>query len=262
MSHHVSWFNFFPLYDSFYENLQNNFSHTIVFNCGFFPKIPVFETTHHVYAAITVFIILSFLSIRLFYKIKDVQDCNIPNTEISLLNILEIFYENLLVFMENILGKQAKQHIPFVGSLALFILFSNLIGLIPGSLPATDNLNTSLACGLSTFIYFNYQGLKKHKIHHLTHLANPSGIWWGWFLAPLFFPLEMIGLCVRPISLGVRLAGNLIGDHSVVLIFTGLMPILLPLPFLFFGLLICVIQTYVFCLLTCVYILLHTDDSH
>jgi F-type H+-transporting ATPase subunit a len=186
----------------------------------------------------------------------------IPSSNINLINIFELFYTGLNNFMFDIMGKKYKNHSSFVGSLCLFIFFSNILGLIPGSRPSTDNLNTTLACGLSVFIYFNYCGFKIHKLNHIGHLANPIGIWWGWFLSPFFLPLELIGLCIRPFSLAVRLAGNLIGDHSVVAIFSGVMPILLPLPFMFFGLIVCVIQSYVFCLLTCVYIHVHTEESH
>jgi F-type H+-transporting ATPase subunit a len=75
--------------------------------------------------------------------------------------------------------------------------------------------------------------------------------------------VELIGLVVRPFSLGVRLAGNMIGDHKVLFAFSGVLPFLLPLPFYLLGLLVCIIQTIVFCLLTCVYISLHTqEESH
>jgi F-type H+-transporting ATPase subunit a len=96
-------------------------------------------------------------------------------------------------------------------------------------------------------------------VGHFSHIANPLGYWWGWFLSPFFLPIEMIGLIIRPFSLGIRLAGNMVGDHNVLFAFSGLMPFLLPIPFLFFGLMVSFIQTFVFLLLTCVYIKLHTS---
>jgi len=149
-----------------------------------------------------------------------------------------------------------------VGTLALFILFSNVLGLIPGFTSSTNNLNTTIACGFVVFFYFNYHGLMVNGLKHFGHLANPLNVWWGWFLSPFFFPLEFVGILIRPISLGMRLAGNLMGDHSVIMAFTGVMPFLLPLPFLFFGLMVCAVQTFVFVLLTCIYIHIHTIDTH
>jgi len=242
--------------------LQNKYAYTVVFNSSFFPKNPVFETVHHIFAGITVSLFLSIISLVVYYKLKNIQNFLIPSQNITVLNIMELFYETLSKIMHDILGKHFKQHLPFVGSFALFILFSNLLGLIPGFSPSTNNLNTTLACGFIVFIYFNYYGFKVNVIKHITHLANPMGVWWGWFLAPLFFPIELVGVFVRPFSLAIRLAGNLIGDHSVILAFVGLMPILLPLPFMFFGFLVCIIQTFIFCLLTCVYISMHTVNSH
>ena len=134
--------------------------------------------------------------------------------------------------------------------------------LIPGFPPSTDNLNTTIACGMIVFIYFNYQGLRALGFGHISHLANPVGEWWGWILAPLLFPIELTGLIVRPFSLGIRLAGNMIGDHSVMVAFTSISPLLLPMPFFFFGLVVCVVQTLVFCLLTCIYISLHVSNNH
>jgi len=191
------------------------------------------------------------------------EDAIVPSGGFSALNLFELVMEMLAGVMRDIIGKDYKRHLPFVSSLCMFILFSNLLGLIPGFVPPTDNLNTTLACGLCVFVYFNIQGFKAHGIGHLTHMANPLGVWWGWFLAPLMFPVELVGILVRPFSLAIRLAGNMIGDHKVLLAFAGIMPLFLPLPFFILGLLVGLIQTAVFCILTCVYISLHTqEESH
>jgi F-type H+-transporting ATPase subunit a len=129
-------------------------------------------------------------------------------------------------------------------------------------LPATDNLNTTFACGVIVFCYFNFHGLRAHGIGHITHLMFPAGTGvLGWILMPLLFPIELLALFVRPVTLGIRLAANMIGDHAVLLGFAGVMPLLIPLPFYVLGLLVCVIQTVVFCILSCVYISLHTAEA-
>ncbi len=259
MGHDISWYNFLPGYDALLVFFQEHFSRSVVFNDGILPAKGVFETVHHIVAALLVFAVLAVLSLIAKYQLRNLPDVLIPSPKFSLLNFFELILQTCFNLMRDIIGPDYRRHIPFVGTLALFILFSNLLGLLPGFIPPTDNLNTTLACGLLVFFYFNYQGFRVNGIGHITHLANPIGEWWGWFLAPLFFPIELIGLLVRPFSLGIRLAGNMIGDHKVLFAFAGVLPFLLPLPFMVLGLLVALIQTAVFCILTCVYISLHTQ---
>jgi F-type H+-transporting ATPase subunit a len=263
MDHHSSWYHLLPWYEQLMTFLQENFSHTVIFRSGLFPKEKIFETVHHIFAALLVLVILIALSLFARARLKNIEKALVPSPNITIANVLEVFMSVVMGLMKDIIGKDYKRHVPMVGTLALFILVSNLLGLIPGFVPPTDNLNTTIGCGVVVFLYFNWHGLRVHGFGHITHLANPLGAWWGWFLSPLLFPVELIGLLVRPLSLGIRLAGNMIGDHKVLFAFAGVMPFLLPLPFYLLGLLVCIIQTIVFCLLTCVYISLHTqEDSH
>jgi F-type H+-transporting ATPase subunit a len=235
----------------------------VVFRSGLFPKERIFETVHHVFAALLVLLILVVMSLVARHRVKNVEQAIIPSPKITLSNLIEVLMSVIMSQMKNIIGEDYKRHVPLVTTLALFILISNLLGLLPGFVSPMDNLNTTIACGLVVFVYFNFHGLRVHGFNHILHLANPVGAWWGWFLTPLLFPVELIGLVVRPFSLGVRLAGNMIGDHKVLFAFSGVLPFLLPLPFYLLGLLVCIIQTIVFCLLTCVYISLHTqEESH
>ncbi len=261
MGHHLSWYDLIPGYHEFLDFLRQNFLHTVVFNGGIMPKNPTIDTAHHIIAAFLVFFILIVISLFVKKKLRDVELLIIPSKNFNVITFFELILETLLQIMKDIIGKDYKRHLPLIGSLALFILFSNLLGIIPGFTPPTDNLNTTLACGLLVFIYFNYHGFRVNGLGHITHLANPVGAWWGWFLSPLLFPVEVVGLLVRPFSLAIRLAGNMIGDHKVLLAFAGIMPILVPLPFFVLGLLVSIIQTGVFCLLTCVYISLHTQEE-
>lgn len=263
MDHHSSWYHLLPWYSQLQQFFQDNFANTVIFRSGLLPKERIFETMHHVFAAILVVLILAILSLWARFKLKDIQKSVIPSPKITLVNLFEILMTVIMSLMRDIIGPDYKRYVPLVGTLALFILCSNLLGLVPGFVPPTDNLNTTIGCGLVVFCYFNFHGLRVHGLGHITHLANPLGTWWGWFLAPLLFPVELIGLLVRPLSLGIRLAGNMIGDHKVLFAFAGVLPLLLPLPFYLLGLLVCIIQTIVFCLLTCVYISLHTqEESH
>ncbi len=263
MEHHFSWYDLLPGVQRLHDFLQQNYAHTVVFNGGIMPDKGVINTVHHLVAGLIVVFALAVMSLMANRKLRHIEDVIIPNPKFSLLNFFELITQTLANLMRDVIGPDYKRHVPFVGTLCLYILFSNLLGLVPGFVPPTDNLNTTLACGLCVFVYFNMQGFRVQGIGHITHMANPLGVWWGWFLAPLMLPVELIGVLVRPFSLAVRLAGNMIGDHKVLLAFAGIMPILVPLPFFVLGLLVALIQTAVFCILTCVYISLHTqEESH
>jgi F-type H+-transporting ATPase subunit a len=263
MDHHSSWYHLLPWYSQLMAFFQKNFSETVVFRSGILPKERIFETMHHIFASLLVLLILIVLSLVAKRALKNIEQAIMPSPRITVANLLEVLMAVVMGLMSDIIGKDYKRYVPMVGTLALFILCSNLLGLVPGFMSPTDNLNTTIGCGLVVFVYFNYHGFRMHGIKHITHLANPLGVWWGWFLMPLLFPVELIGMLVRPLSLGVRLAGNMIGDHKVLMAFAGVLPILLPLPFYLLGFLVCIIQTIVFCLLTCVYISLHTqEESH
>lgn len=251
MDHHTSWFSFFPGF----HNLQSYVQHA--------PQLVPAEhaAVQHVYAAILVVIALFVMGIIVRGRMADVEKAIIPPTSFGVVALFEIIFDMFAGMGKMVVGHEYRRYLPVVGSLGLFILFSNLLGLIPGFVPPTDNLNTTLVCGVIIFLYFNFHALRVNGIHHLIHLANPVGETWGWILMPLMLPIELISLCVRPVSLALRLAGNMIGDHSVLFAFAGLMPLLVPLPFQVLGLLVCVVQTVVFCLLSFVYISLHATEA-
>lgn len=186
----------------------------------------------------------------------------VPGPEVSTRNLVEALAEALYAQMRQIIGKDAKRYFPVLFTLTLFILFGNLLGLVPGFKPPTDNWNTTFACGLIVFVYYNYHGLRTQGLQHIAHMANPTGVWWGWFMAPLMFPIELVSHIARPLSLGVRLAANMVGDHAVLLAFVGLMPYFLPMPFMLLGLVVCIVQTLVFMLLSMVYLGMATADAH
>ena len=168
---------------------------------------------------------------------------------------MEAFGEFIYNLCRNTMGeKEAKQYFPVIGMLFLFIFFSNVIGLVPGFLPPTDNINTTLALGVFVFIYYNVVGIKEMGlVGHIKHFMGPV-----WYLAFLILPIEIISHAVRPLSLALRLRGNMFGDHLVLSIFSGLLPYIVPIIFLVLGLFVCFIQAFVFTLLTMVYISLAT----
>jgi len=182
----------------------------------------------------------------------------VPDAKLTYKNFFEIIAESLYGLTENVIGHHdAATYFPVVGTLFVFIFTSNLIGLIPGILPPTENLNTTLALGAFVFIYYNYAGVRAHGIAYFKHFLGP--ILW---LAPLMLIIEIASHLFRPLSLALRLRGNIMGDHVVLGVFSGLVPYLLPVVFYGLGVFVAFIQAFVFCLMTMVYISLSTAHDH
>ncbi len=163
--------------------------------------------------------------------------------------VIELVVTALINMLEENIGKEGRKYLPLVGTLAFFIFTANFLGMVPGFSAATGNFNTTVACALIVFLYYNYLGLREHGPGYLKHFTGP--IPW---LAPLMLPIEIIGHLARPFSLGVRLFGNIGGEHLVSAVFYSMIPILLPVPLMILGLFAAVLQTFVFIMLTQVYI--------
>jgi len=154
-------------------------------------------------------------------------------------------------------AERAKKYFPVIGASAIFVFFSNIMALLPGMPVATSNLNITLGCALVVFVLFNFYGLKANGWNYIKHLAGPA-----WYLAWLVLPIELISLCVRPITLSVRLMLNMSVDHLILGIFVSLLALVIPVPLMVLGCLIVLIQTLVFTLLTTIYISLATEHDH
>ena len=188
---------------------------------------------------------------------KKVMSSNLPPKSFGAAAFFDILMEMLLGLMTSMMPREkALKFLPIVTSAAVFILISNLVGLVPGFVPPTQSLNTTLALGGTAFIYFTYQGIKAQGlIGFFKHFMGPMLI-----LAPLMFVVEMIAYCVRPLSLALRLMGNMFGDHQVLFIFMSFGLPLIPLPLMALGMMVCVVQTVVFSLLFIVYLSLAVED--
>jgi len=179
----------------------------------------------------------------------------LPDSKLTARNLMELLMEGVLTIMQSAMPRAAAiRHFWLIGTLGFFILFSNLLGLVPGFLPPTENLNTTFGCASIVFIYYNFYAFKKLGMGHIAHMANPSGEPIGWVMSPLFIVVESISHCIRPVSLSVRLFANIAGDHLVLSVFLGIFPLLLPIPFVGLGLFVALVQTFVFLLLSSVYI--------
>jgi F-type H+-transporting ATPase subunit a len=183
----------------------------------------------------------------------------VPPDRLTLRNIFELFTEMILKFLDDIIGPRGTEFLPLVGTLGFFILFSNLLGLVPGFLPPTGNLNTTVACALVVFFATHYYGIKAHGVKYIKHFLGPVPL-----LSPLFFIIEVISHLARVLSLSMRLFGNIMADH-MLLSLTLMAPLVLPLflsPLsMFLGVFVSLIQTFIFMLLSMIYISLAIEEE-
>jgi len=183
-----------------------------------------------------------------FRQTKKRADQIVPDEKPTFRNFVEIMVETIANLVEGTMGPRGAQFTLLVGTLGLFILFNNLSGLVPGFLPATDNVNTTFACSLTVFFMTHYFGVREHGIKYLKQFMGP--IWW---LSPIMIPIEVIGHLSRPLSLGLRLFGNIMGDHLVTGIFFMLIPLFIPLLGMVLGTFVALVQAFVFVLLSMAY---------
>jgi F-type H+-transporting ATPase subunit a len=172
-------------------------------------------------------------------------------------NFMETVVTGVEGLIDETMGEEGKAFFPLIATFALFILVSNLIALIPGFYPPTANLNTNAALAIIVFAMTHIVGFKKHGIGYLKHFMGPI-IW----LAPLMFIIEIIGHLARPLSLTLRLFGNMYGHEIVLMIFFALVPLFLPIPMMLMGVLVAFIQTFVFTLLAMIYIAGALEEAH
>ncbi|MBI2711731.1 MAG: F0F1 ATP synthase subunit A [Bdellovibrio sp.] len=209
--------------------------------------------------AVGVLIITTFFArVQLLSVMKGSGGGLIPEEKLTYRNFFEIVAESLYKLTESVIGHhETPTYFPAIGTLFVFIFLSNILGLIPIFQPATDNLNTTLALGVFVFLYYNYAGFKAHGPGYLKHFFGPVI-----FLAPLMLIIELASHLFRPLSLALRLRGNIMGDHIVMGVFSGLVPYLLPVVFYGLGVFVAFLQAFVFCLMTMVYISLSTSHDH
>lgn len=166
----------------------------------------------------------------------------------------QVLFESIIDFFESLIldtiGEQGKRYLPVIGTVGLFILTSNLLGLIPGLMSPTSKLNVTLGCALVVWLYYHWQGIKVRGF--LGYLKQFTGS--NLFLAPLLLPIEIISHFSRPVSLSMRLFGNIFSEELLILIIASIIPYFLPLPFMAISIFTAVIQAYVFILLTCIYL--------
>lgn len=168
--------------------------------------------------------------------------------------------------LEEWIGPDGRRYMPLIATLGLFILLGNYAGLVPGLMAPTSNINVTVGCAITTWVYYHYQGFRKQGVvNYLKHFAVPPGapVW----MAPLMLIIELISHSSRLLSLSLRLFGNIFGEELVILILGSIIPFIVPLPMMFLGLITGGLQAFIFVLLSIIYLqaavaVEHEHDAH
>ncbi|MEO7109991.1 MAG: F0F1 ATP synthase subunit A [Polyangiaceae bacterium] len=255
MPEHTSFFTYFLAWLSelipAFRDLPKLFGHTM------FGKPVSMHTLEPLFVSLLVMGLLVGLSLAVKGKITVSDEAVIPDDKLSLRTIFELLVGFVYDTMKDAMGAdRAKKYFPVVATAFLFVLSSNMLGLIPGFAPPTSSWDVTLGAALVIFIAFNYYGFKENGLDYIKHLAGP--VWW---LAWLILPLEIVSTLIRPLTLSVRLMINMSVDHLMVGVVHSLFMYVLPVAIMMLGTLVIFVQAYVFTLLSAVYIALATEHE-
>jgi F-type H+-transporting ATPase subunit a len=218
--------------------------------------IHVAEGHHSVPDHIVMILLVAFGLVALALVVR--RGLSVENPT-RLQHLLEVLMEAVQGLMRDVIGKGSGRFLPILFTLALFIFCGNVLGMVPGFMSPTSNLNVTAACAICVFVYYNYQGIRKHGVlKYLKHFAGP--VWW---LAWLLFPVEIVSHLARPFSLSMRLFGNILSEELIIgSLNKFIFPFLVSLPVMFLALFASTIQAFIFILLTMVYLSGAVEDSH
>ncbi len=173
-------------------------------------------------------------------------------------NFVEVMVEQLLKLSEENIGHDwGKYFFPLIGTIGLYILVCNFMGLIPGFSAPTSNINCTASMAVPVFLATHVYGIRVHGLKYIKHFMGPV-VW----LAPMMIIIEFIGHLVRPVTLSVRLFGNMIAKHMILFALAMIAPIIIPVAILGLGVLVSLIQAFVFVLLTSLYLAGAVEEAH
>lgn len=211
----------------------------------------------YVAAAVTATILIVILSVIGNLALGKGEAAIQPAGRFSVKGVFEAFTEFMNGLIKMVLGSHGKHYLPLFGAIFFYILFNNLLGLLPGMTAATANINAAVAIGLFSFVVYNLMGFKHAGLHYLQHFMGP--VWW---MAPVLLPIELISNFVRPLSLGIRLSVNMTADHTILGTFIDLTKVVVPVIFYGMGTFVSFVQAFVFTMLSMVYVMMATADEH
>ncbi len=253
MGPHGTWFDFIPGIDAFKAAAQDKLGRNWTWEVF---QATYFEITHVLVAAVVV-VLLALGASAYRARVRALgDDAILPERKLNLRAVFEGLADMVYGVLDGVMGeKNARKYLPFLGSFFVFILFSNLISLVPGFRAPTDTLKTNIVLAVLIFLATHVLGFKEHGIgylHQFTgHLPLKSPLI---ILVPLMFAIEVISHFIRPLTLSVRLMANMFADHAVVGVFFSLVPLIVPVPLMLLGVFVSVVQALVFTLMSATYI--------
>jgi F-type H+-transporting ATPase subunit a len=205
---------------------------------------------HDVIPGHVVMALIVTLIIVVFFKLTVKNLSMLPS---KLQRFLEMIYQAFRSLIDDIIGPEGRQYLPAIATIGIFIAMCNLVGLLPEMGSPTANLNVTVGCALFIFVYYHYQGVRKHgALGYIKTFMGPA-----WWLAWLFFPIEIISHFSRPLSLSMRLFGNIYGEDLVIYIIMSIAPWYLfisPLPMMAFAIFTSFLQAFIFVMLSIIYL--------
>ena len=173
--------------------------------------------------------------------------------------MMEIGVNSVGMMLDSFIGQHGRRYFPLMGAFAFFILMSNLLAFIPGFQPPTADLNTTVALATVSFLAYNLVGIRTHGMAYAKQFVGEP-LW----LAPLMIPIEILSHLARPLSLSLRLFGNIFGEHTLAAVFFNIAPLGIGLPVIFapLGVFVSFMQTFVFCMLSMIYIAGALEHGH
>ena len=173
-------------------------------------------------------------------------------------NVFELLISGMEDFMVEIAGEESRWLFPLIATVFIYIFVANMIGLVPGFMPPTASISTTLSCALVVVVFTHVIGIKYHGVAYIKHFMGP--VWW---MVPIIFPIELIGHVARVLSLTFRLFGNMMGHELVLMILFGLAgAFFAPLPIMALGIFVALVQAFVFFLLSIMYFAGAMEHAH
>ena len=255
MHEDTTWFDYLPGY----HNLELYFKHYLgrTWSNSIFPPQEHFSITHLI-LTIIVFLFLIIMGVRFYIRAKRPESV-IPSDKLTFFSFFDLIFDWIYGLALETLEDPKDVGIVFsvAAGIFIYILFANFIGLIPGLEAPSMHLQFNLSMAIVVFVLTHYFGIKKHKFAYIKQFLGDV-----WYMSPLFFVLEIISHLARPLSLTVRLLGNMFADHKIVGLFSLMFPLILPLPFMFLGLFVAFLQAGVFMMLAIIYFSLAMSEEH
>jgi F-type H+-transporting ATPase subunit a len=224
---------------------------TMMGKVGFPPSNPYYPIPDYVGGQVLVLLVLVIGAIILRRQLSVEKPGKLQQA-------MEIFLEFTQNLTDEMIGHGARRYVPLIGTLGLFIVICNILGLIPTFVTPTASIQVPLGCAVLVFIHYNFQGLRQHGVlGYLRHLCGPMMA-----IAIIMLPTELLSNVLRMLSLSVRLWANMLVGGILEHVFTGLIPVAIPAVFMALHIFESFLQAYVFMILPALYISLAIQEEH